>query len=441
MKSDNSDTPIVPKLRHVLLKIVGLFNPDYATVHQEAPAAELIEIATACAAPPPTVERILGSEPESGSSIFEDEATMMNLAAACESWYTAVVKERSTVSPLGRVSTPVPVRGDKEKRRVRPVALTQSIERPWCEVVRSVRAELLGFPCSGLGLMWQMPLKVWSSRWVEAYRVTSFASEQERRGLALFPTADAAESLEARSWWKLKIDAAAKLVVQGRTDSRMASVIGHADPINPGYVLLEFSPPCGSLHEYVAPAQSRTLRDEIEAALAWCELLSALGRRGIHILDLAPSLLNQKWSESQRTVYLADPTAVLPSVHILPEFRVGVSRPSVARYGEAACDQVFIVGALLLACIRGDISCLHQGISERGPSASLASLAGLPALSNRSSAELLPSVRAVVEQHARPYDVDVAALAHALQWSLTESRSERYPTLHKLAVDLRRCLV
>lgn len=438
MKSDDSDTPSIVKLRHVLLNIVGLFDSKDAKVHREESAEELIDRASACDVPPSTVERILRSVPESGGSVFEDEATVKNLTAACESWYGALVKKvPSTVAPLVRVLAAVPVRENTEERRAPP----QDAELPWDEVVRSVRAELLGFPACGLGAIWQMPRKLWSSRWVEAYRVTSFTFEEERRGLALLPTVDAAKSREARAWWKLKIDAAAKLVLQGRPDSRMATVIDHADPINPGYVLLEFSPPCGSLHEYVAPAQLRTLRDEIEAALAWCDLLSALGRRGIYVVDLAPSLLNQSWSESQRTIYLADPTAVLPSDHILPEFRVGVSLPSAGRYREAACDQVFVVGALLLSCIRRDLGCLQQGISVCGPSASLASLAGLPALSNRAVAELLPSVQALLEQHSRPDGVDVTALVHALQWSLTESRSGRYTTLQKLAGDLRRCLL
>ena len=437
MKSDDSDTPSIVKLRHVLLNIVGLFDPKDAKVHREESAEELIDRASACDAPPSTVERILRSDPGSGGSIFEDEETVRNLTAACESWYGVLVKNvPSTHLPRDRVLAPVPVRENKVKRRAPQVA-----ELPWDEVVSSVRAELLGFPACGLGVIWQMPRKVWSSRWVEAYRVTSFADGGERRGLALLPTVDAAKSREARAWWKLKIDAAAKFVMQGRPDSRMATVIDHADPINPGYVLLEFSPPCGSLHEYVTPAQLRTLRDEIEAALAWCDLLSSLGRRGIYVVDLAPSLLNQSWSESQRTIYLADPTAVLPPDHILPEFRVGVSLPSAARYREAACDQVFVVGALLLSCIRRDLGCLQQGISACGPSASLASLAGLPALSNRAAAELLPSVQALLEQHSRPDRVDVTALAHALQWSLTESSSGRYTTLQKLAGDLRRCLL
>ena len=429
------------RLRQVLISIIGLFEGGAAEKQRNASISALIDRATACDASPREIEELLQQAFDAGNVFFEEPERVRILTEACESWYRELAAKHPAPSAHSAPKLAEPAQLQRpEPIRSKPPQI-KAADQPWQEVVKSVRSGLLGFPPSGLGSVWEMPRKIWSSPWAEAYRVASFAGEEERRGLALIPTELAADAREAESWWRLKIEAAAKLKAQARPDARLAKVIDHGTQASPSFVLLEWDPPCGSLIDFVSAAHTRSLRDEVEIALAWCELLTELGRRGVLVVDLPPPLIHQRWSSGQQAVFLADPTAVVPASHLLPELRARGAVPPFGQYRTVLRDQVFLVGALLLACIRRHIECLQTGVTTRGPSASFASVAGLPGLSSQLSSEVLPSVRADLEKHPKPSRVDIAALSDTLRWSLAESSLERPATLEKLAADLRSSLL
>jgi hypothetical protein len=424
------------RLRQILLEIIRFFDEDQAEREYKYSMLELIDLVQACDMPPHKTETLFHAATEAGEVFFQDSLHVNILVEGCESWFRSLVETRKLAVHLPQETPAHEITREPVSRAVvkpRPVA------EPWDRLVLRVREELLGFPATGLGLLWSMPRKIWESPWVEAYRVAAFTDEDERQGVILIPTKKAADFPEALEWWKSKVKVAASLYEQAVPDSRIANVIEHADPLNPAYVLLDHNPPCASLIESTSFTQLGSLNAKVEAALAWCELLTGLGRRGVFVVDLPPALLSQRWSMSQKSVYLADPTAVIPSYKILPEYRTSGGLPKVDMYRNAACDQVFVVGALLLACIRGDLECLQTGISVCGPSASLSALAGLPQLSNRAPNEVSPSVCNLLERHEGSHGVDCTALTYALQWALTEDRSARYPTLQKLSADLQKC--
>jgi hypothetical protein len=439
---DAAQDPLGAKeFRQVLTRIIGLFEGGASVNLRNTSISNLIERAMACDLPPRQLEILLQEAFEGGDSFFEERDRLKLLTEACESWHRELSGRRllasSNTAQKGGTTAHV-----KIPEKSRPLSIrTQAANQPWTEAVKSVREGLLGLPSSGLGSVWEMPRKVWSSPWIEAYRVSSFSGEDERQGLVLVPTDAAGNSKEAESWWRLKVEAAQKLKAQARPDDRLAKVIDHGTHASPSFVLLEWDPPCGSLLDYVATKQSRTLRDEVEIALAWCELLASIGRRGILVVDLPPALIHLRCSAGQRSLFLADPTAVIPASHLLPELRSSRAIPSCARYRTANRDQVFLVGALLLTCVRRQMGVLQGGISTSGPSASLASLSGLPGLSTRLPSEVLPSIHAYLEKHPKPSGVNVSALCHALRWSLAESGLERPANLEKLSADLSASLL
>lgn len=439
-KASAVDIPCTVKLRQILLQIISRYDEQESVRRRDAATSVLIDVASTYKIPPRAVEIVVQQATQLGEKFFLDDGNINGLTAVCEDWYRGLVKERPSTSLQTLVPPPVQVHAIREKKTSRPTALPREATRPWREVVMDGRSALLDFPPRGLWKSWGMPRKIWSSLFVEAYRVASFKGDERRRGLALVPTLAAAEAAEGYSWWKYKVETARRLKDQAQPDSRLANVIDHADPTNPGFVLLDFTPPIGTLAEYFSKPQGRPMRDDVEAALAWCDFLGDIGRRGVLVADLPPALISQRWSIGQRMVYLADPTAVIPNSVILPVVRSGPRLPSAGQYRELAPDQVFLVGALLIASIRRELSCLEQSIATRGGSASLASLAGLPNLATRTSAELLPSVLAGLERHPKPDGIDLQKLAEVLRWSLAEARSERYPTLKALSGNLRDCL-
>ncbi len=426
------------KLRRLLLEIIRFFDGDQAERGLKSSMLELVEVVQACDMPPLKTEKSFQTATERGEVFFQDAVNVELLVEGCEEWLSVLVGGRITAPPL----SPQPPHAERPIDPViRPPDKARPLAEPWRDLVLRVRDELLGFPATGLGLLWSMPRKICESPWVEAYRVESFTDEGERRGMILIPTEKAADFPEALDWWKFKVQTAARLYEQNVTDSRMANVIEHADPLNPAYVLLDHNPPCAPLIDSTVFSQTGSLSAKVEASLAWCELLGGLGRRGIFVVDLSPALLSQRVSLSQKSVFLADPTAVIPSYKILPDFRSSGVLPKVDRYRDATCDQVFVVGALLLACIRGDLKCLQTGIAAYGPSASLSALAGFPELSARTPNEVSPLVYNLLDRHEKSHGVDCTALAYALQWALTEERSARYPNLQKFAADLQKCLI
>lgn len=430
--------PNCMKMRQLLLDIIRFFDEDQAERGLKSSMLELVDLVLACDMPPLKTEKLFHAATERGEVFFHDAVNVDLLVEGCEAWLFSLVGGRIPTPPL---SLQTPPREQTNEPVIRSSVKARSLAEPWRDLVLRVRDELLGFPATGLGLLWSMPRKIWESPWVEAYRVASFTDDDERRGMILIPTEKAADFPEALEWWKFKVHTAARLYEQNVTDSRMANVIEHADPLNPAYVLLDHNPPCAPLIESMGFSKTGSLSAKVEASLAWCELLAGLGRRGIFVVDLPPALLSQRWSLSQKSVFLADPTAVIPSYKILPEFRSSGVLPKIDRYRDAKCDQVFVVGALLLACIRGDLECLQPGIAAYGPSASLSALAGLPQLSARTPNEVSPSVCNLLDRHEKSDGVDCTALAYALQWALTEDRSARYPNLQKFSADLQKCLI
>jgi hypothetical protein len=177
----------------------------------------------------------------------------------------------------------------------------------------------------------------------------------------------------------------------------------------------------------------------VNVAVALCTILERAADHGVNVLDLPPEAVRLELRPGLRMIRLADATLVIPVDHLLPEWKLGGEpRPDTAR--GVGRSQVFLVAAVLLTSLRGDLRSLRaDGTTLVGRSASLALLAGRPEWCNHEADTITESV--VYELEKKPGGgVAIRELVDVLRWSLAEQPDQRYVSPRELATALKKCL-
>jgi hypothetical protein len=164
------------------------------------------------------------------------------------------------------------------------------------------------------------------------------------------------------------------------------------------------------------------------------------GDHGVNLLDLPPETVRLEWQPGSRMIRLADATSVIPGNHLLPEWRQGGEPRSDTAHGVGR-SQVFLVAAVLLAFLRGDLRFLRTGgPMVAGRSASLALLAGRPEWCDREADAITGSVVYELERRSGGGGVEIRELVDVLRWALAEQPDQRHYNPRELAAALRKCL-
>jgi hypothetical protein len=235
---------------------------------------------------------------------------------------------------------------------------------------------------------------------------------------------------EAERAWKQRVRAAHQLINSGGQNPGFARVLD----CSRGFVTLAretFVPK--SLEERLAEGVSASPRRAFEIGRALCEILRCLNSLTVHILDLAPDWIACESTPILRIVQIMDPTAVIPAVGVLPEYR-GLEAGVADEPAHPERAQVFLVGALVLGLIRGTTGLLRHGLFPRGQSASFAALAGRAQFADEPPQRIAGPLVTDIQDGLRlaRQNMQAGEAVEVLRHCLAEQSGQRYPALADL---------
>jgi len=401
------------EVRRLLLQIVACHDLSRANENRGAGLQELLSLAKSFDGVPELARAVVKQVGRLPSDTEPDGELAQDLQRVCSAWLTEV-KVRNPGCPAVEISHPIP-KGAPTKN---PPPPPPEPILPWEQAVGVARDGLLNEQKTGAWAGWCMPDLLWRTAWEEAYLVVR-GEGTEGQAVGIIPSAGAANSAEAKGWWQRKIQAAQRLRQQSRTDPRWARVLDHARVEDPTHVLLECLHVPRPLTEWSARSINSSARDDIEMVCGLCELLGSLNDAGSCLMDLPLAGLSARWSVGWRTIHLADPTAVIPNTTLLPPYRRLNRLPAATAAPAIGPVQVYLVGAVLMACLRRDFSCWDSGIGVSGRMAGLAALAGWPELADRPAAQLVEPLTSEFQQQRWMQGVKVPQLVETLRWALS----------------------
>lgn len=424
------------ELRRQLLALIEHFEPAKAKEEQHQSLGELLTIARGYQLPPVQWTDLISGLSGAASDTSLTSESVAELCRAVADW-------RKNLRP-------VPVRPESEKPRpVRtttpgnsppPIPPRPPVFKVWREAAVEIREQLL--PNAGRGRFqeWMMPQHKWRSGWSEAHLVVSALDSEDREAVVVVPTERAASSNDAQKWWQRKVAAASRLKGIPAGQGSWAKVLEAGPAEEPSFVMLEREVAGESLLEAVARNSVPALRDRVEVAVALCTILERVGDYGANLLDLPPEAVRLELRPGLRMIRLADATSVIPFDHLLPEWKLGGEPGSDTARGVGR-SQVFLVAAVLLTFLRGDLRSLRAGgTTVVGRSASLAVLAGRPEWCNHEADSITESVVYELERKAGGGGVAIRELVDVLRWALAEQPDQRHVSPRELAAALQKCL-
>lgn len=423
------------ELRRQLLALIEHFEPAKAKEEQHESLAELLTIARGYQLPPVKwMELIVTVAGKAGDTSLTSES-VAELCRAVADWRTNL----RPVAVRPESEKPRPVRTTKPENLPPPIQSRPPVFKAWRDAAVEIREQLL--PNAGRGRFqdWMMPLQQWRSGWSEAHLVVSAQDSEDREAVVVVPTEQAASSYDAQKWWQRKIAAASSLKGIPAGQGCWAKVLKTGPAEEPSFVMLEREVAGESLLEAVARNSVPAIRDRVDVAVALCTILERVADHGVNVLDLPPEAVRFELRPGLRMVRLADATSVIPVDHLLPEWKLGGEpRPDTAR--GVGRSQVFLVAAVLMTFLRGDLRSLRADrTTVVGRSASLALLAGRSEWCNHEADTITESV--VYELEKKPVGgVAIRELVDVLRWSLAEQPDQRYVSPRELATALKKCL-
>jgi hypothetical protein len=423
------------ELRRQLLALIEHFEPGKSKDEQHESLGELLTIARGYQLPPVQwMELIVTLSGKAGDTSLTSES-VAELCRAVADWRTNL--RPVPVRPEGE--KPCPVRTTKPEKSPPTIAPRPPGFKAWRDAAIEIREQLL--PNAGRGWFqeWMMPQHQWRSGWSEAHLLVSAKDSEDREAVVVVPTELAASSNDAQKWWQRKIAAASGLKGIQAGQGCWAKVLKTGPAEDPSFIMLEREVAGESLLEAVARNSVPALRDRVDVAIALCTILERAADHGVNVLDLPPEAVRLELRPGLRMIRLAEATLVIPVDHLLPEWKLGGEpRPDTTR--GVGRSQVFLVAAVLLTFLRGDLRSLRaDGTTVVGRSASLALLAGRPQWSNHEADTITESV--VYELEKKPGGgVAIRELVDVLRWSLAEQPDQRYVSLRELATALKKCL-
>lgn len=432
-RPDNCDSA---ELRGQLLALIDHFEPAKAKEEQHQSLGELLTIARGYQRPPAQWTELISRLSGAAGNASLTSESIAELCKAVADWSKNL---RPVPSRTGKEKRP-PDRPTAPEHSLPPIPPRPPVFKAWREAAVEIRGQLL--PNAGRGRFrdWMMPIHQWRSGWTEAHLVVSELDAEDREAVVVVPTERAASSSDAQKWWQRKVAAASRLRGIPAAQGSWAKVLEAGPAEEPSFVMLERVVAGESLWEAVARNSVPTLRDRVEVAVALCTILERAGDHGVNLLDLPPEAVRLELGPGLRMIRLADATSVIPVDHLLPEWKPGGEpRPDTAH--EVGRSQVFLVAAVLLAFLRGDLRSLRAGgTTVVGRPASLALLAGRPEWCNREADTITESVVYELEKKPGGGGVAIRELVDVLRWALAERPDQRHVSPRELATALKKCL-
>ncbi len=424
------------ELRRQLLALIEHFEPAKAKEEQHQSLGELLTLARGYQLPPlQWMELISGLSGSASDSLLTNEA-VVELCKAVADWR----KNLRSVAVRPDGEKPRPVRTTTPDNSPPPIPSRPPVFKAWREAAVEIRDQLI--PNAGRGRFreWMMPLHQWRSGWSEAHLVVSAQDSDHREAVVVVPTERAASSNDAHKWWQRKVAAASRLKGISAGQGCWAKVLEAGPVEEPSFVMLEREVSGESLLEAVARNSVPSLRDRVEVAVALCTILERASDHGVNVLDLPPEAVRLELRPGLRMIRLADATSVIPVDHLLPEWKLG-GEPRADTARGVGQSQVFLVAAVLLTFLRGDLRSLRAGGSTVvGRSASLALLAGRPEWCNHEADTTTESLVYELENRAAAGGVAIRDLVDVLRWALAEQPDQRHVSPRELATALKKCL-
>ncbi len=421
------------QIRAALLQVIQCFEPATANEAREKSPAELLQLAQTYNPVPPEILDLIAAytAKAAGEDALPLEAAAFDLL---ENWLTVVrAKYQWEKTDVVLPCAPIPNSVEGKLRR-------NSLPLEWTPLVEEIRFQLQKTPPGPPFEKWSMPDQQWGSLWSEAYRVVSRDDDRDQRGLVVIPSEDSNSCREALEWWRLRIEAARVLQLRAGEGLRWPRVIDCGTLESPAFVILDLPAFANrSLFERLKRGVAISGKVTIQLAMELCVTLRALNDRGVHVLNLSPEYIFFEWSAGARFTLLADPTAVIPCPGFIPEWRLLESPCAEFREVQPVeTSQVFVIGALLLACLRADPELLTQAEFPEGPCSSLAMLAGQPELASGPAERITEPLINELESQAMMVGVNVRKLVEdGLRWCLTEEPEDRFHSLAELSDALK----
>ncbi len=424
------------ELRRQLLALIEHFEPAKAQEEQHQSIGELLNIARGYQRPPEQwTDLILGQSSAASDTSLKREL-VADLCRAVADW-------RKTLRPVPvrpESGKPRPVRITTPENSPPPIPPRPQVFKAWREAAVEIREQLL--PNAGRGRFreWMIPQYQWRSGWTEAHLVVSALDSEDREAVVVVPTERAASSNDAEKWWQRKVVAASRLKGIPAGQGCWAKVLEAGPSREPSFVILEREVVGESLWDAVARNSVPALRDRVEIGVALCTILERAADHGVNLLDLPPEAVRLELRPGLRMIRLADATSVIPVDHLLPEWKLGGEPRADTAHGVGR-TQVFLVAAVLLAFLRGDLRSLRAGgTSVVGRSASLALLAGRPEWCNHEADTITESLVYELERQPSGGGVAIRELVDILRWALSEEPDQRHLSPRELATALKKSL-
>lgn len=437
-QADSGDlTAGAAELRQQLLALIAHFDPVKAKREHHQTIGELLTIARGYQHPPSQWKSLILSLSSSLENTPLTVESCAELIKAVSDW-----RKILRAVPVCPVIEKPPQRNETTflEQSPPPTPPPPPKSKEWRVAAGEIRGQLMRDAGGCRFQDWILPRLMWRSGWSEAYSVVSAGESEDRAAVVVVPTELAASSRDARNWWRRKVVAAGRLKGNPPGQGAWDKVLQAGPEEEPTFVILEGNVAGETLAEVVERNSVPALCAQVEIAVALCTVLERAGDHGVNLLDLPAEAVRLEWGPGLRMIRLADATSVIPAGHLLPEWRLGGSPPSDTARGVGR-SQVFLVAAVLLSCVRGDLRFLRTSEPKvAGRSASLALLAGRPEWCNHKADAITGSLVYELEKRAVGGGVVIRELVEVLRWALAERPEERYASPRELAGLLQKCL-